>query len=107
MGPLADSVPRMADRVTAVANVLTRGEWRSVYGILCGFRDAVYETLGDRYGDDIFEAIPDCRRVIWRNSCELLRFDLDHTDLLVGLKGQRRWSIAVGTGSLNLSWHGV
>lgn len=84
---LADRWPVIASQVSAVANVLTNQDRRAVYGVTRGFRDHIHNTLGQRYGADIFEAVPDCRRVLWHQCCALLRFDLDNSQLLVGPKG--------------------
>lgn len=83
----ADRSPEIASQVTAVANVLNNHDRKAVYRVLRDSCDRIYTRLGDRCGTEVFEAIPDCRCAIWRLCCELLRFDLDQTELLVGPKG--------------------
>ena len=84
---LADANPELADRISSVADVLTKHDRKAVYVILARMRDQVLEDLAEQYGKRVFEAIPDCRREVWKRCQQLLCFDLNHAELLVGPTG--------------------
>ena len=81
---ISDRAPQLAAQVTAVANVLTNRNRRATYQILRDLHYCVCQTVAYRCGEELLEAIPDYRPVIWEKCCELLRFDLDQSDIVVG-----------------------
>ena len=84
---MSDRAPELAGLVTAVANVLTNRHRKATYKILCELRDRVCQTMADRYGGEFHEAIPEYRAAVWGQCCELLRFGLDQSDIVVGPRG--------------------
>jgi hypothetical protein len=82
-----DHMPQIAARAAVVANVLTNRDRRAIYQSLRELRDCVCQTVADQYGNKLLEMIPDYRAAIWDKCCELLKFSLDQTDLLVGPRG--------------------
>jgi hypothetical protein len=79
---LADRMPSITDKVTAVANVLVCRERRAVYQAVRDLRDHVHEALAEKFGDNLNYAIPNCRSLVWEHSCRLLGFDIDKLDSL-------------------------
>jgi hypothetical protein len=84
---ISDRAPQLAGQVTTVANVLTNRRRKAIYEILCRLRDRICQMMADRYGREFREAIPDYRAAVWGICCELLRFGLDQSDIVVGPRG--------------------
>ncbi|MCS7304449.1 MAG: tetratricopeptide repeat protein [Thermoguttaceae bacterium] len=84
---LAEQIPQLAQRISAVAHVLIAQDKRTVYEALQTLRDGVVESLQRQYGSEFLEQIPDLRRQIWKECCKLMRFDLGCSTLLVGPQG--------------------
>ena len=80
----AERFPFLAGRISAVANVLTHPERKSVYESTYQLRDRILQTLVGRYGPEFLEAIPDHRVDVWKHCCYLMRFDLKYSELLIG-----------------------
>jgi hypothetical protein len=84
---LAERAPWLARQVTAVANVLTHPDRRSVYQTLRDLRDRIVRRLVQRHGAELLEAIPDFRRELWKSGCALVHFHLEDSELDVGPRG--------------------
>ena len=84
---LARRYPSEASFISTIAGVLTHAPSREVYLRVCCLRDTVQRQLQSQHGEAVAKTIPNLKRRVWVECCELFQIDLDSSFPQIGPRG--------------------